>query len=188
MDAEKRWLSIDGPEFIEKIGIRKGHTVVDFGCGYGHYTIPAAKVVQAEGRVYALDNDIEVIRKIEKKSVKGLYENIIPLLVPKDLSLGLEKGMADAALLYDVLHYLQEKERNKVYTELHRILKNEGLLSVYPKHYTSDSPMWSLADMNLKDIIKEITAIGFRLQNKLYEKLFHFHSYTSGHILNLKKV
>jgi hypothetical protein len=24
MDAEKRWLSIDGPEFIEKIGIRKG--------------------------------------------------------------------------------------------------------------------------------------------------------------------
>ena len=35
MDAEKRWLSIDGPEFIAKIGISAGHTVVDFGCGDG---------------------------------------------------------------------------------------------------------------------------------------------------------
>ena len=120
MDAEKRWLSIDGPEFIEKIGIRKGYTVVDFGCGHGHYTIPVARAVQAEGRVYALDND--------------------------------------------------------------------GLLSVYPKHYKSDSPMWSLADMDIEDIIKEITVIGFCLQNTLYEKLFHFHSYTSGHILTLRKV
>ena len=67
MDAEKRWLSIDGPEFIEKIGITKGYTVVDFGCGHGHYTIPVARVVQAEGRVYALDNDEEVIRKIKKR-------------------------------------------------------------------------------------------------------------------------
>jgi hypothetical protein len=75
-----------------------------------------------------------------------------------------------------------------VYAELHRILKNDGLLSVYPKHYKSDSPMWSLADMDIEDIIKEITMIGFRLQNTLYEKLFHFHSYASGHILTLRKV
>jgi len=188
MDAEKRWLSVDGPEFIRKIGIKKGHTVVDFGCGHGHYTIPVARAVQAEGRVYALDNDEEVIRKIKKKAAKGLFGNIVPLLVPKDLSLGLEKGIADVVLLYDVLHYLKERERNKVYAELHRILKNDGLLSVYPKHYKSDSPMWSLADMDIEDIIKEITVIGFCLQNTLYEKLFHFHSYTSGHILTLRKV
>jgi len=48
--------------------------------------------------------------------------------------------------------------------------------------------MWSLADMDIEDIIKEITVIGFRLQNTLYEKLFHFHSYASGHILTLRKV
>ena len=188
MDAEKRWLSVDGPEFIEKIGIKKGHTVVDFGCGHGHYTIPAARVVQAKGRVYALDNDEEVIRKIEKKAMKGHYENIIPLLVPKNLSLGLKKGTADVALLYDVLHYLQERERKKVYAELHRILKNDGLLSVYPKHYKSDFPMWSLADMDLEDIIKEITGMGFGLENTRYEKLFHFHSYTSGYILTFRRV
>jgi hypothetical protein len=71
--------------------------------------------------------------------------------------------------------------------ELHRLLKYEALLSVYPKHYKSDFPMWSLADMSLHDIIKEITGMGFRFENKRYEKLFHFHSYTSGYILTFRK-
>lgn len=188
MDAEKRWLSIDGPEFIAKIGISAGHTVVDFGCGGGYYTFPAARVVKDEGRVYALDNDDVTVQKIKRKAAEGLFENIIPLLVPADLSLGLDQEIADAALLYDVLHYLQKRERKNVYAQLHRLLKYEGLLSVYPKHYNSDSPMWSLADMSLQNIIKEITEMGFRFENKRYEKLFHFHSYTSGYILSFKKL
>ena len=188
MDAEKKWLSIDGPEFIAKIGISAGHTVFDFGCGDGYYTFPAAMVVQAEGRVFALDNDEVTVQKIKRKAAEGLFENIIPLLVTANLSLGLDQEIADVALLYDVLHYLQESARKDVYAELHRLLKYEGLLSVYPKHYKSDSPMWSLADMSLQDIIIEISGMGFRFENKRYEKLFHFHSYTSGYILTFKKL
>lgn len=188
MDAVKRWLSIDGPEFIAKVGIRAGHTVVDFGCGDGYYTFPAARVVQAEGRVYALDNDEVTVQKIKRKVAEGPFENIIPLLVPANLSVGLDQEIADVVLVYDVLHYLQESARKNVYAELHRLLKYEGLLSVYPKHYQSDSPMWFLSDMSLQDIIIEITGIGFRFVNKCYEKLFHFHSYTSGYILSFKKL
>jgi predicted methyltransferase len=188
MDAGKKWLSIDGPEFIAKIGISIGHIVVDFGCGDGYYTFPSARVVQAQGRVYALDNDEVTVQKIKRKAAEGLFENIIPLLVPANLSLGLDQEIANVALLYDVLHYLKESARKDVYAELHRLLKHEGLLSVYPKHYKSDSPMWSLADMSLQDIIKEITGMGFRFENKRYEKLFHFHSYTSGYILSFRKL
>ena len=187
MDTKKRWLRIDGPEFIKKIGISKGHTVVDFGCGDGHYTFPSARVVQAEGRVYALDNDELAVQKIKRKAAENLFENIISLLVPEDLSLKLDQEIADVALLYDVLHYLQKSTRKDVYAELYRVLKYEGLLSVYPKHYKSDSPMWYLADMSLHDIIKEITGMGFSFENKRYEKLFHFHSYTSGYILTFRK-
>ena len=188
MDDEKRWLNIDGPEFIAKIGISAGNTVIDFGCGDGYYTFPAARIVQAEGRVYALDNDEVTVQKIKRKAAEGLFENIIPLLVPADSSIGLGQEIADVALLYDVLHYLQKSARKDVYAELHRLLKYEGLLSVYPKHYKSDSPMWSLAEMSLQDIIKEITGMGFRFRNKHYEKLFHFHSYTSGYILSFRKL
>ena len=73
MEAEKRWLSIDGLEFIAKIGISAGHKVIDFGCGDGFYTFPAAKVVQAQGRVYALDSDETTIQKIKHKAAEGLF-------------------------------------------------------------------------------------------------------------------
>jgi ubiquinone/menaquinone biosynthesis C-methylase UbiE len=188
MNTEKRWLSVDGPAFIRKIGIRKGHTVVDFGCGTGYYTFPASIVVQSTGRVYALDIDEEVIRNITTKAKESPFANIIPLLVHKDLSLELGKGIADVVLLFDVLHYFNVKERKKLFSEIHGILKNNGLVSVYPKHYKFDFAMWSLANMDLEDIIKEITEIGYRVENSLHERLFHFYSYTSGYVINLRKV
>jgi len=44
-DANKdmdRWEKEDGVKFLRKVGLRPGQTVLDFGCGAGHYTIPAA--------------------------------------------------------------------------------------------------------------------------------------------------
>jgi len=41
----KEWLNKEGEAFLEDIGIKKGDVVLDFGCGAGHYAIPAAKVV-----------------------------------------------------------------------------------------------------------------------------------------------
>jgi precorrin-6B methylase 2 len=46
---------------LKRIGIRRGQTVLDFGCGYGIYTIPVAKIVGEHGRVYALDKDKEAM-------------------------------------------------------------------------------------------------------------------------------
>jgi ubiquinone/menaquinone biosynthesis C-methylase UbiE len=46
-------------EVLEKAGIKRGKTVLDFGCGSGIYTIPVAKIAGKEGDVYALDKDIE---------------------------------------------------------------------------------------------------------------------------------
>ncbi len=188
METEKKWLSVDGPALLKKIGIRKGHTVIDFGCGGGYYTFPASIVVQSTGRVYAVDNDEQVIRNITQKAKEGRFENIIPLLVRKELSLALGKGIADVVLVFDVLHYLKQKERKKLFSDIHGILKNNGRVSVYPKHYKFDFAMWSLADMDLEDIIKEITERGYRVENRLHERVFHFHRYTSGDVINFRKV
>lgn len=63
---------IDPFKLLETAGIGPGMKVVDCGCGtLGHYVFPAAQLVGAEGRVYAVDilksvlNDIESRIKME---------------------------------------------------------------------------------------------------------------------------
>jgi len=48
-------------ETLEKVGIQRGHIVLDFGCGSGTYTLPAAEMVGNRGRVYAVDKDRKVL-------------------------------------------------------------------------------------------------------------------------------
>lgn len=59
-------------EHIEKvligIGIEKNQKVLDFGCGSGAYTIPAAKLVGKKGKVYALDKDAEALKTLKEKA------------------------------------------------------------------------------------------------------------------------
>jgi len=181
----ERWLREDGKTFLEDIGIKRGQIVLDFGCGVGHYTIPASKVVSEEGKVYALDKDREVINQLmEKAELEGL-KNIVPLYSQSKISL--KDEYVDLILIYDVLHYNNLMERNKIYDESYRVLKNGGLLSVYPKHCKLDEPLWNLSDTELEDIIKEIEGAKFNFEGKFYKKLIHNNGYNMGYVLNFTK-
>lgn len=184
----KEWLNGRGEAFLEEIGIKKGDVVLDFGCGAGPYTIPAAKVVRKEGKVYAMDKDIESMHKLmEVAKTKGL-KNIIPVHTKsEELKINLESESIDAVLLYDVIHYMEALGRKRIYEEIYRILKTEGLLSVYPKHHKSDEPLGDLSDMELDDVIEEINSSHFYLQEKFYKKLLHNSNYNMGYILNFRK-
>jgi ubiquinone/menaquinone biosynthesis C-methylase UbiE len=185
----KEWLKEKGKEFLKDIGIKEGQVVLDFGCNVGHYTIPAAEVVGEEGRVYAIDKDIESLNELMRTAkIKGL-RNIVPILIQSsDLKINLKDESVDVILLYDVLHYIDAMGRNKIYNESYRILKNDGLLSVYPKHNKSDEPLWNLSNMQLEDVIKEIESTKFRFERQFYKKLIHNNIYNMGYILNFIKM
>jgi len=55
----RKWLEQGDMEFFIKIGLKKGQIALDFGCGAGNYAIPAVVNVGREGRVYALDKEME---------------------------------------------------------------------------------------------------------------------------------
>ena len=71
-----QWVEKDGKVFLKEIGIKKGQTILDFGCCEGHYTIPAAKVVGKEGKVYAIDKDGNVLNGLIKGAKKENLKNI----------------------------------------------------------------------------------------------------------------
>jgi ubiquinone/menaquinone biosynthesis C-methylase UbiE len=181
----EKWFAAHGSVFLQDIGIQQGQYILDFGCGEGYFTIPAAIVVESQGKVYAVDNDKEVLTKLSKRARSIGLNNIVPMNCKRDLKVDLGNESVDAALLYDVLHYI--RQRKELYEEIYRVLKKKGILSVYPKHCKSDFPMWCLADLEIEDVIEEIEAANFLFEEKTWKKLVHFHSYTQGHVLRFRK-
>lgn len=179
----KRWMEEDGQIFLKEIGIEKGQTVLDFGCGEGHYTIPVAKVVGGKGKVYALDKDEGVLKELKSLIKKNGLDNIE--LIQANSKVPLENDSIDVVLCYDVIHY--EKNRKIIYNEVYRLLKPTGFLSVYPKHCKEDQPLMELAERELNDVKKEIEESGFYLQDKFFKGLLHDDYYNKGYVLNLRK-
>ena len=62
MELESRTL-----EMLQQIGIKRGHTVLDFDFSLGMHTIQAAKIVGEKGKVYALDKDKEALDEFMQK-------------------------------------------------------------------------------------------------------------------------
>jgi len=183
-DDIKKWLEEDGERFIKDIGIKKGHIVLDFGCGEGHYTIPAAKVVGREGKVYSFDKDKGALRKLEETVRRGGLRNIE--LINGDTKVSLRDDSLDVVLVYDVIHY--EKNRKGIYEEIYRLLKPAGFLSLYPKHYREDYPLMELASLGLKGVIKEVEAAGIVLRDRFFKKCLHNGYYNECQILNFEKL
>ena len=181
-DVEK-WLEEDGEEFLKEIGIKQGQTVLDFGCGEGHYAIPAAKLVGDTGKVYAVDKDEQALHRLLQRIKKYKIKNIE--VMKKESTTALENNFVDFIICYDVVHYL--KDRKRLYHEFYRILRPEGIFSLYPKHHKDDHPLMELAHMKLEGVLEEVEEAGFALQEHSLKNLIHDDSYNMGYILNFKK-
>jgi ubiquinone/menaquinone biosynthesis C-methylase UbiE len=112
---------------LQEAGLGAGMRVLDFGCGPGRYTLPAARNVGESGRVFALDVEPLALREVERGARRRGLANVTTLRA--DGRIGLEDGAVDVVLLYNVLHHVEERER--VARELRRVLKPGGLLSFH---------------------------------------------------------
>ena len=177
----ERWLKGGGEVYLKDIGIKRGQIVLDFGCGDGHYTIPAAKVVGRGGLVYAQDKKKKALDEVIKKAKAEGLENIKAIRTKGELKIDLSDESLDAVLLYDVLHYHDIKERRKIYGEVYRILKNGALLSVFPRHHKEEM------QLKLEEVKQEVRKAGFRFERKFLGTLLHDVSYVKDSVFNFKK-
>ncbi|MDP8233912.1 MAG: class I SAM-dependent methyltransferase [Candidatus Saelkia tenebricola] len=181
MNADiKKWLEKGGELFLRKIGLKEEQTVLDFGSGVGHYTIPAAKIVGNKSKVYAFDKDKNVLSELEKTARRFNLKNIE--LINGDTKVSLEENSIDVVLCYDVVHYM--KNRTSIYDEAYRVLKAGGFFSLYPKHHKDDYPLMELASLQLGTVIKEVEKSGFILKDKLSIECLHDDYYNECSILN----
>jgi SAM-dependent methyltransferase len=129
----REWLRDNADEVLNKVGVREGQTLVDYGCGPGIFSIAAAKIVGRQGKVYAMDIRPRALTRLKEIAMEDGLPNLKTMLIDKStVSVALSDGIADVVLLYDVLQEIQDKPR--LMAELYRILKPSGVLSVFPMH------------------------------------------------------
>jgi len=107
--------------------VKEGQTFLDYGCGTGYFTVPAAKIVGMKGKVYALDCFPRQLKIVEKAAKKKGLSNIETIL--SDNKTGLPDECIDIIWMCDVLHEI--KHKRTVLEELHRVLKTGGVLAIY---------------------------------------------------------
>jgi len=107
--------------------VREGQTFLDYGCGPGAFTIPAASIAGNSGKVYALDPFPRHLEIVAEKSKKEGLTNVETIL--SDTRTGLPDECVDVIWMCDVLHEVEE--RRAVLEELHRVLKADGVLAIY---------------------------------------------------------
>ena len=107
--------------------LQEGQTFLDYGCGTGDFTIHAAKRVSNTGKVYALDYFPKQLEIVAERSAKAGLANIETILSASET--GLPDESVDVIWMCDVLHEI--KERRGVLSELHRVLKKDGILALH---------------------------------------------------------
>jgi ubiquinone/menaquinone biosynthesis C-methylase UbiE len=150
-------------QLLKDVGIKAGHIVLDFGCGSGTYTLPAARIAGDKGKVYALDKDSKVLNKLMQKAQSAGLNNIERMDVHGELEISLAEGSVDVVLLFDVLHpyyFPRPEDRRKLLDEVHRICRADALVLVYPKHM----------ELTAKE---EIEKASFHLKSELQGTLVH---------------
>ncbi len=148
MPDEKMWGKFFNPKkILESLGIdNKTENVAEFGCGYGTFTIPAAKIIK--GKIFALDIEPEMIAITKNKADQQKLKNIEAVL--RDFiaeGSGLKDKSLDYVMLFNILHL---EEPVELLIEAHRILKNNGKVGIIHWNYDPATPRGPAMDIRPK--------------------------------------
>lgn len=162
---------------LQKIGVKQGMKIGDFGCGRrGTFTFAAAQIVEDSGRVYAVDVLKSVIKTINDQARLDGYEKIIKTVwsnLEKYKATAIDDGFLDVGLLINVL--FQTDLAEDVIKESARMVKDGGILFI--SDWLSDSYLGRVAAQKHTDIDhkkfqspKEVKAIASKLGLQFIEE------------------
>lgn len=143
----KRKLDGDPDGFLIEIGVEKGQTILDLGCGSGTYAIPSAKLVGEIGTIYALDVSRSALDELEERASRDGLRNIVRIHSQGQSRISIKDERIDLVLFIDALHEIDDK--HGIFKEISRILKPSGILCVYPMHVDNEKVRRLAGDSDL---------------------------------------
>lgn len=162
------WLTRDNREQEERcslmlanLGVRRGMTLCDMGCGNGFYTLQLARMTGEQGHVYAVDIQPEMLQLLNRRADEQHVRNITPVLGtltdPR-----LPRGKIDLILLVDVYHEFSHPE--EMLSAIRQALAPGGVCVLV--EFRAEDPAVPIKPehkMSKEQILKEWPPNGFKL-------------------------
>jgi len=117
-------------KMLSEVEIKPGYHVLDFGCGPATFTKTIAEKIGHSGILYALDIHPLAIKSVEKIAQTKNLSNIITIL--SNCNTSLPADSLDLVIIFDVFHILSNQD--EVLMEIHRVLKQNGIMSFSDHH------------------------------------------------------
>ncbi len=150
---------------LDAIGIKPGMVVADIGAGTGYMTLRLAKRVAPGGKVYAVDVQPEMLRRLRQNAEKAKLTNIETVLGTES-DPKLPPSALDLILLVDVYHEFSQPQR--MLRSMREELKPSGRLVLL--EYRKEDPTIPIRPehkMSVHDVKIELEADGFHLDQVL---------------------
>lgn len=138
MPVAEQWERyFDAAGILDALGCRRvSGDAIEFGCGYGTFTIPCAQ--RASGIVYASDIDpLMVAATAARASQNGLKNIVVEQRDFVSEGCGRESQSANLVLLFNILHIENPVSLLK---EAHRVLCADGWVAVIHWKYDVQTP------------------------------------------------
>jgi len=174
MPDEGLWETFFTPEkILQVLGFTQSvRDAADFGCGYGTFTIPAAKIIS--GTLYAIDIEPDMIERVREKAEKLGIHNIRYIL--RDFiaeGSGLGDNSVDYVMLFNILH---DERPNRILKEGFRILKPGGKVGIIHWNYDNTTPGGPPMEIRPRpeQVRQWANDAGFRYKNICDLKPYHY--------------
>jgi ubiquinone/menaquinone biosynthesis C-methylase UbiE len=161
-------------ETVKQLNIKKWMKVADFGCGSGYFTLPIAKKLAHESRVYAADIIEEALESVRSRArLQGLFNIETVRCNLEELNgTGLGENSMDLVLLANIL--FQSQKKVDIIKEAKRVLKESGEMAIID--WKPDQPMGPAKDfiVSLGAVKKIVEDEGLRFKRELAVDKYHW--------------
>lgn len=152
---------------LDQLDIEPGMTICDMGCGNGFYTIPMAEQTGKTGRVYAVDIQQEMLDLLQDVAEEAELSNI-EVVLGTAIDPKLPDALIDLMILVDVYHEMSHPQQ--MLAAIRKCLKPDGrLVLVEFRAEDPEVPIKKLHKMSKVQVLKELTANGFKLKCEFNE-------------------
>jgi ubiquinone/menaquinone biosynthesis C-methylase UbiE len=129
MESQLRYRFWGPDNILRQAGLQPGQAVLEIGCGTGFFSIPAAKQIGDDGKLFALDISPDALEEVALKQREAGLTNIFTLRASA-LACGLPDGSIDTVLLFGVIPS-PTLPLSCLLAEIQRVLKPGGSLALW---------------------------------------------------------